>query len=187
MSRALREKDVELDFVLINERSSDNEEELRSSLLNKYGDHIRNSFLYMGKKGVNIIITPKKEESKNEIEFIREFIIRFFKTKNLNVGSIEFISDVNLISKSACAAIIRRFAPIGLEDLKIEIEKRGFVVPSDDWLSRMLDNLRKSSLVVRKKSGGYAMTLAGLRAAGTSKNSRSPDIARMLALARRPK
>jgi hypothetical protein len=178
---------IEIEFILVNEKAADNEEELRSSLLNGYGDYIRNSFLIVGKKGMNITLVPKKDEVKNEIDAIKNFIIRFFKAKELIVESIELTTEVNLITKTGCIAIIRRFAPIGLEDLKIEIEKRGFVVPSDDWLSRMLDNLRKSSLVVRKKSGGYAMTLAGLRAAGTSKNSRSPDIARMLALARRPK
>ena len=57
-------------------------------------------------------------------------------------------------------------------------------MPSEGWMAHMADSLRKSGLVVRLKSGKYALSLAGLMALGSAKNAKSPDISRLLDLAR---
>jgi hypothetical protein len=176
---------VYIDFISAKNGAVSIEEKLRFILINNHGDLIRNSFLSIDKNSANVWVVPKRDLSPFERDTVRNISIEFLKQESLTLSGFEFSGESNLISKTGCISLIRKFAPISQENLRIKIEERGFVVPSDNWLSRMLDNIRRSSFVMRKGDGTYVLTLAGLRAGGTVKTPRSPDVQRMLELGRR--
>lgn len=178
-------KGVYIDFVAVSARLSSLEEELRFVLINNVGRLVRNSFLSLDQKNANIWIVAKHNLSPAERGEVHALARDFLRQKGINLSGFEFSNEVNLITKTGCIAIIRSFAPMSQDKIRFEIEKRNFVVPSDNWLSRMLDNIRKSSFIMRKGNGDYVLTLAGLRASGTVKTSRSPDVRRMLELGKR--
>ena len=80
---------------------------------------------------------------------------------------------------------IRLLAPVSVEDLSAALVNRRFSVPSRDWVSRMLDGLRKGGFVVRRSDEKYVLTFQSLKALGSAKSRRSPDVRRFLDLARR--
>lgn len=178
-------KGVHVEFIATSARSSSFEDELRFILINNLGKFVRNSFLSLDKKVANIWVVPKQNLEDSEKQEIKSLVQKFLTQKDLKLSGFEFSNEANLITKTGCMAIIRSFSPISQERIRAEIERRGFVVPSDNWLSRMLDNIRKSSFILRKSNGDYVLTLSGLRASGTTKTAQSPDVRRMLELGRR--
>ncbi|MDH4439335.1 MAG: hypothetical protein QE284_03020 [Rhizobium sp.] len=173
-----------LEFVLTDAVQQDIEAGFRASMLHSFGNVVRNAFLTVDGKKVSAWIAPKVAIEADVIPKIEERTRTFLSNYDLELSGLEFTSDANLPGKLACLQVCRLKAPVTVTELTQALIAKGFAVPSDNWTSRMLDNLRKSGFVVRQRSGKYVVTLAGLKALGTQKNRRSPDIGRMLALAR---
>ena len=81
--------------------------------------------------------------------------------------------------------VLRHIAPADIGAIKAEAERKGKAIPSDDWLKRRMDQLRKNGLVVWVSGDKYVLSLRALKRLGSTKNRLSMDVARMLALARR--
>ncbi len=173
-----------LEFVLTDTAQQDIEAGFRASMLHSFGDFVRNAFLTVDGKKATAWIAPKVKIQADVIPRIEERTRIFLSNYEIDLARLEFTSDANLPGKLAFLQVARIKAPITVTELTQALIVKGFTVPSENWTSRMLDNLRKSGFVVRQKSGKYVVTLAGLKALGTQKNRRSPDIGRMLALAR---
>lgn len=181
---ALRERGLTVEVLLIDTLTLDIESGARASLLHAYPDAVRNVFLSVAKKGVSVWIDAKRslddEIRKSMVERLSIFLGQF----DLAVDSLTTLGEGNLPGKLALLNTIRLGAPITLDALTARLTASGFAVPSDDWLKRRLDAHRRAGDVVRLHDGSYALSVATIRVLGTSQRGRSPDISRLLALAR---
>ena len=186
ISAKLEAKDIFVEFISISPLQRDVETSIRSTIMCAFPNKIREIYLSAGNKGVAAWLIPTApiddnlyNEIKNKLELLVEKIF------SLSLTSIWLQERDSTPSKLACLRAVRKSAPATPAKVAADLRQRGFTVPSDDWMATRLDSLRKAALIIRLKSGKYALTLTGLRALGTSKNAHSPDIARMLDLARR--
>jgi hypothetical protein len=173
-----------IEFILTDIKKQDIEKGVRASLLHTFGTLLRNSFLSTNGKKAHVWVEPKKDISEIEFAKIKEKTVVTLSLYGLVLETLRLTKDDKLPSKTACIKTLRGIAPANLERIASCLREQTFTVPSTEWLARVFDSLRKTGFVVRLTSGKYALSLVGLKALGTAKNARSPDLARLLDLAR---
>jgi hypothetical protein len=184
LKELLLNQQVVVEFILTDASGQDIEAGFRASMIHSFGAYVRNAFLTIMGGEANAWISPKVSISEETLEQMEHKSRIFLDNYDLKLGRLEFTSTANLPSKFVFLQVLRSISPADPSAINLALRAKHFTVPSDNWTSRMLDNLRKGGFIVRLKSGCYALSLAGLKALGTAKNRRSPDITRMLALAR---
>lgn len=183
--KKLHEMNYSIEIILTGNDNRDAESGIRAILKKKYDDCAENCFLSIEKNSAHVWIIPKPNITKENVQDIENSIRPFLEALDLKLGRINLTTGENLPSRTALILIIRTISPAKPEDLTSILQKRGFSIPSETWLSHRLDTLRKSGFIVRLKNGSYALTALSLKILGTSRNRKSPDIARFLALARK--
>lgn len=181
----LQEQGVIVVFLLRDGVTQDLETGLRATLLHSYIEHIRNVFLSIDGSIGHVWLEQKRDLNAQIIADIGKRASDFLQLSEFDLGSIASLTDAALPSQLACMAAIRQLAPARIEDIVKLLLAKGFTIPSEHRVNQRLDTLRRSGRIVRLGSGHYALSMQSLQALGTAKNSRSPDIDRMLALARR--
>jgi len=181
----LAQEGTHVEFMLKNSYALDIEAGLRATLLHHHIDAIRNVFFSADKKGAHVWIEPKRKFTEEETVDVTRRSTVYLASLDLNLVTLRTTIDENLPTKFVCLKMIRQMSPIHIESLMAQLVAADFTVPSVDWLLRRIDSIRRSGLLVRLSNGSYVLSLEGLRSLGTTKNRRSPDIARLLALARR--
>ena len=172
-----------VDFILTDGTMRDAEAGLRATLLHSFGGSVRNSFLSTRGREAFVWVVPKRVLGDAELNEISAKAKIFLEEVGLVLRQLTTTTGENLPSRMRCLATLRQAAPATHLQLAVLLRGQGFVVPSDDWMARRLDVLRKSGQVVRMRSGRYAVSLAALKGLGTVKGPSSPDISRLLALA----
>ncbi len=175
---------ISVEFVLTDSRQLDVEAGLRATLLHSFGQLIRNVFLQLERGRAIVWIDPKVEIEERAIAAMEEKASLCLKQVGFEFLEIASTKNESLPSKLVCLRAIRLMSPVLAGDLIKKLKSDGFVVPSDEWMNRRLDALRKSGQIVRETTGRYMLTLAGLQGLGSRKDRNSPDVARMLAVAR---
>lgn len=184
-AKRLRLRDINVQFLLRYEQSEEIESGLRATILHSHIEHIRNVFVSLASTKARLWIEPKHALNAVTIREIEERSQTFLNLFDIQLTEILLTSEELLPSKLALLTSIRQLAPANATEIAEELERRGLTIPSSDWLRRKLDILRKERDIVRLESGMYALTLHSLHTLGTAKNARSPDITRLLALAKR--
>lgn len=174
-----------IEFLLRDDHSQDIEAGLRATLLHAFANQIRNVFLSSSGSTAHVWLEPKKSLDDQTYSDIKRKVSQYLQGFEIKTGSIGTTTDADLPGGMACLRALRQIAPAPVYDLKAELENRGFTVPSTDWLKRKLEILRKANKVVWIADGQYALSLDSIRSLGTSKDAKSPDVLRMLSLARR--
>ena len=182
---SLTGQDVE--FILVNALSRDLESAVRATMLHTFGSFVRNAFLSIDAAGAHVWLVPKKLIEPDVRQKIHEKLSVLIAGFDLAFGTLQLTNDENTPSKYACLTTLRTIAPADAASLQTALQSRGFSVPSTTWIVHRLDALRKAHQVIRMKNGNYAVSLETIRALGTKKNRKSPDISRLLALARQPR
>lgn len=184
------ERGVVLDFIISDELANNIEAGLRATLLINHSDFIRNVFLSLDSREARVWIDPKPnaQEHLTEIDSTARLYLRGFKLKLL---STSLTINENLPTAFVILKALRICAPASLNELSDKIKSKNLAIPSDDWLKRKLDGLRKKELVVWLKGEldqphSYALSLKALKALGTEKKRSSADIVRLLAIAKVP-
>jgi hypothetical protein len=175
---------INVEFILTDATKRSIEDGLRASMLHSFPETIRNSFLTISGAETRVWLVPKAAINDDLLKEINQKIGIYLAVFDIEDFSIELTSAANLPSRIVCLAVIRNNSPTNLENIIEILRRRHFTIPSEDWMSRMLDVLRRNGMIIRSKGGMYSLSLAGLKALGTSKGRRSPDITRILALAR---
>lgn len=183
VKRQMEAYGVAVDFVLLDARQRDAESGLRATVLHSFGEYIRNIFLSTANTDAIMWLDAKRGLDSEIKEAVSEKARVFLTEVGFDLKSVETTNGGNLPSRTACLRVVRASAPVSIATLDAQLRDRGFTVPSTDWLTRRLDSMRRAGLVVRLQTGEYVLSLASIRAMGTSKNRRSPDIERLLALA----
>ncbi|WP_336684309.1 hypothetical protein [Stenotrophomonas maltophilia] len=182
--QSLAALDTPVDFILVDGATRDAEAGLRATLLHSCGSFLRNSFLAVDGVSAVVWVVPKRVLTDEELTQVSDKASVFLESVGITLRHLASTSGENLPSKTKCLAALRQIAPATVASLADSLRYQNFVVPSHDWMSRRLDALRKSGMVVRLRTGGYVLSLQALRALGTIKGRGSPDVARLLALAR---
>lgn len=180
----LKDLGIRLEFILTNEDFKEIESQVRANLLHRFGQYIRNSFLSTtdGRSVLWLDVKVGLEEAVRSQ--IREHAVKLLDLYGVKLSDIALTKEENTPGKLVILSAVRRKSPIKLSSLSAYLAGQGFSVPSDDWLSRRLDNLRRTGFVVRQQSEAYSLTSHAITTLGTSRTRRSPDIARILALGR---
>jgi hypothetical protein len=177
--------DIHLSFVSIEDGIKNTQETFKSILFQFFSQEVRNGFLESESNGIIFWVEPKKILLQKEIEAIDSKIQEICIALGLKLNVVKFTSSENLPTPTACLSIIKRKAPLTLGELNTELKLQKLFVPSDAWLSKIVDKLRKSQRILWRKDGTYVLTLNGLSALGSSKNQKSSDVIRALDLPRR--
>ena len=184
--RCLTEKGITIEFLLTDNQHQDIEAGLRATVLHAFGNDIRNAFMSVVKNEAQVWLEPKRTLDKKMSDAIHKKLKTYLKEFfGIELGSLVMTSDANLPSNLAVLRAVRYLAPVDRPCLLRELVNRGFTVPSMDWLRRRLDAMRRKDQIVRLEGDRYAVSLKNIRSLGTVKGRESPDIARLLALAKR--
>ena len=172
----------QLQIVLVNHENEDINASIKSLLIRKYPDDIRNVFSQVTKKEASVWVEPKAVTSLEKSQEFSQAVSNLLKQFGINLVNFVNTNELNLPSETICLNILRRKAPVSLTALIAELRNKNFDVPNEDWISRILDKWRKKKLLIRKSDGDYVMTIAGLEALGSGTDRHSPDIKRALEL-----
>jgi hypothetical protein len=182
---ALAEVALQAEFLLINRASEQMEEGLRSSLIGSFPNLVRTSYLSVAGGVAHVWVEKKKELSKNDIQAMTDHILRYANLFRIERAELKVTSDFDVATPTEVLRAVRKLAPATCEEVCGELETKGYAVPSLQWVNHRFDLLRKNELIVRMNNRTYALTSKALHQLGTIKDGRSPDIGRLLALARR--
>lgn len=184
------EREVEEQFgaitvILVRRGDEDISSSIKSMLIRRYPDKIRNVFSSVKCDWVSVWVDPKSPTTKEKSDEMMQAVSGL--VQHFELALVDFVntSEVNLPSETTCIGVIRKKAPVAIPEILAELTTRGFEVPGEEWLSRVLDRWRKKNLIHRKANGEFVMTVRGLNALGSAKNRRSPDVGRALDMARR--
>lgn len=180
----LAAKGRRVEFLLHDASGLDLEVGLRATLLYAFPNDLRNVFLSADGSKARVWVEPKHALNDEEVKVIEKKAGDFLEVLGIQLHSLVATGDENLPSNFACLRVLRQVAPASFDELKLELAK-GFTIPSDDWLKRRLDSLRRAGKVVWIADGFYACSLDALRGLGSARGRHSPDVRRLLALARR--
>ena len=187
IAESLEKRSLQVAFVLVENEQEDLQASIKTMLFRFFPGIVRNAFASFDRKGATIWVEPKKILTREEEEAVAAKTKEFLQFLKVRFDAVRITSSENVPTRTACLNTIRLNSPVKLKEIRAALNKRGFHVPSDDWLSHMLDKLRKDGLVFRRKGkdGQFMLTLSGLEALGTAKNARSPDVLRALDIAKR--
>lgn len=184
------ERNIVLDFIISDEIANNIEAGLRATLLVNHQEIVRNAFLSLNSRSASVWIDPKPN-AQEHLKKLEETARNFLQGFNLNLDSIALTINENLPTALTILKTLRTCAPSSANDLAVRLGVN-FTVPSEDWLRRKLDGLRKKELVVWLKAQtadqphSYALSLKALKALGTERKGSSADITRLLAIVRTP-
>lgn len=184
ISAEAADNEIKIHFVLVQGETEQLDRSLKTVLFGKYPNDIRNSFVALEGKDVDLWIEPKRTLSDELCRELKGTIVQFVELLSLNLRSLKVTHDANIPTPTAIMRVLRTISPASLEAIGSALKEKGFVVPNEVWLSHTLDRLRKAGRLVRKSNQEYILSYKGLTVLGTTKGRRSPDIERALALAR---
>lgn len=175
---------ITIEFIKISEDLEFIINALRMQMINLHGNEISNIIISTSKKMAFVWIVPRVAavalEKLSELEKTSRSLLRAF---GLQLGGVYLVHTASVPGHLACLNVVRFSSPADLEKISISLRKKGFIVPTDEWLNGKLDLLRKGEFIVRFKDGKYALTLNGLTLLGSGRGRGSPDLSRVLALA----
>lgn len=181
---SLLQHEYAIDFILIDEESRQIEESLRASLLSSFPNDVRNSYFSSDEGHPQAWIEFKTQPNAETTRRVEEHLRKFADLFSLPSLSMRSLGEADTATKIEILSAIRQLAPVDLPSLVRKLTAQDLNVPSIDWANRRLDALRKSHLVLRRHDGTYVLSRKALELLGTRKHRRSPDISRLLALAR---
>jgi hypothetical protein len=130
---------------------------------------------------VNDVLIAKHFE-----EIALDKVREFFKSYDLTVDGcyINELAD-GVPTLFQIIRLIYTYAPMELVRLDEELKREQIPPPSLNWLKRQLDHLVRENIVVWQRPGNYSPTAAALALLPKRQGASSPDVKRVLALARR--
>lgn len=115
---------------------------------------------------------------------IEEKIIKYFDILEIKSFIIEIIKDSkNPPTLLATLRSAKKLAPFFVGEIVKELELRGFDLPSEKWMDKQLDLIRKKGFIFRRKDGRYTLTYQGILVTPHAGNRNSSDVERVLYLA----
>lgn len=184
----LLEQGLEVEFVLTDPLTVDIEGGLRAALASAYGESVESVAIALHAREATVWVELADAVATQVfVDAVEAKVRLYFASFGISELIIQVASRANLPSVSVCLRVIRQLAPVGSEALLAKLVVAGFEIPSEEWLVHRLDAMRRSGRIVRRRDGNYVLTADALQRLGTNKLRTSPDVTRLLALARRPR
>ncbi|MBU2549144.1 MAG: hypothetical protein KKB20_12065 [Proteobacteria bacterium] len=183
--------DIEVEYVIYREK---NQEQIDAGLLallaERFGKIIKDCLTsFKGSNSVDVWIdlSIKMEQSnRGLIDNIRGVISDYLNLFGISLRSLHGISqDQDVPSQIVILKVIKIISPAQQIDINNYLQGINYYIPSELWLSRKLDVLRKKMLILRQKDKSYVLTEEGVRFVPRTASSNSSDIKRALALGRK--
>lgn len=184
-SKALEAKGFYVNYILLEGDDEAVEASVKVALEKRFPEEINNVFVNDKRTGFEVWVEPRKQLDESRYSEIENVISELLDLMNISKSRIFFTSTATLPTPTACLTAIRLLAPATLDAIIGNLNKRGLSVPSEQWMKRMLDRLRRSGRITRLTNGTYVLTLNSLAILGSGKGRHSPDVKRALELARR--
>lgn len=186
LSENFEKRNLHVAFIIVGDEGENVQATVKTILFRFFPDIVRNTFVASEDKGgVTVWVEPKKILTSKEEDTITSKTKDILQVLGIRLDAVKITSSENLPTRTACLNSIRLKSPLTQEELQMALIERNFHIPNEDWLSRMLDKLRRAGFILRRENGQFVLTLSGLRSLGSAKNGRSPDISRALDIARR--
>jgi hypothetical protein len=180
----LRDRGISAEYHLVDETGRVIDEGLRESLIERFPDLISKAVVSIEGGSIQVWIDTTREIDVEQASTIKEHVRKYAELFNVRSFKVDVANEANLPSNLELISLIRRLSPVDCYRLQRELLARQFEVLSPTWINHKLDTMRKAGLVVRMPNRTYALTTEALQRLGTAKGRNSPDVARLLFLAR---
>ena len=184
IQRDLRGRGIVAEYHLVDETGRVIDEGLRESLIERFPDLISKAVVSNERGSIQVWIDTTREVDVEQASSIKQHVQKYVELFNVRSFKVDVANEANLPSNLELLSLIRRLAPVDCHQLQRDLLAREFKAPSLTWINHKLDALRKAGLVVRMDNRTYAVTAEALQRLGTAKGRNSPDVARLLFLAR---
>lgn len=184
LKKTLYEEGIIVNFLVIHESKLDVEIGIRASLTASFPDYVRNAFLSNMEEAATVWIDQKISLSKEQSNAIETHVLKIVDLYGIKEATVGWLREGHVATKFELLGSIRQLAPVNCAALMEYLKARHFDVPSEDWINRKFDLLRKEGFLIRRADRRYVLTIHALKSLGTQKNRNSPDLRRLLALAR---
>ncbi len=154
--------DIRMSLIVVGGERDDLDGSLKTMLSGKFPDVVRNSFAAFVGNRADVWIEPKQDLTADQRTAIERSIVDFLDFLSLSLGSVTITRFANIPTPTAILRTLRTTAPCSAGTIMAALTQKEFVVPNEVWMNHVLDKLRKSGAVARKKNGHYMLTLKGL-------------------------
>lgn len=186
ISKQLEIKGLTISYILIDGEENDILATIKTALDYRFSEYLNNVFVNSTSDNVVVWIEPKRNITMQKQEEISEAAKDLLNAMNVIRFEIQYTNGASLATPTAVLSAIRLNAPASKEAITAHLRRRKLEVPSEEWMDRMLDRIRKSGRILRiSETQEFALTLRGLTSLGSRKDRHSPDVLRALALAKR--
>jgi len=169
LSESFAKQNIQLSFILVENGREDIQGTIKTTLFRFFPDIVRNAFISPEDQGVTVWVEPKKTLTREEEEAVASKVNDVLQVLEIQLDAVRITSSENLPTRTACLNVIRLKSPLTQEELQVALVGRGFHIPNEEWLSKMLDKVRRTGFVSRRKNGQFMLTLSGLRSLGSEK------------------
>lgn len=179
----LRDRQIRVHLSFASVRDNPFEVAIRESVASRFGEAIYDISISTSPSGSAVSITHYESDrvsSEDIRNHVREMAALF------GIDSIRLSISERALKPSVTEflQLARVSAPATCEGLQDLIQQRGYPRPDLEWINHQFDLYRKKGFLVRRDDRSYVLTLAGLLALGSGKGRYSPDVRRVLDLAR---
>lgn len=180
----LADKGIEATVALLDEKASDLNRAVAALLAEKFSASVQSSVVSLGRGEGLISINLSDGVGDAEIAEVEQAVRDFLKLLGITTLNFIFSTPLPTATVTAFIGMLRKHAPVSLDELRQELVEAGFEQPTKAWMKRTLDRWRKKGVLFRRSDERFVLTLAGLNQFGTKRSRTSPDVTRALAAAR---
>lgn len=174
-----------IDSIIQSERSSAVQSGIESIINEEISSNNYDlSLIFQSAGEIFVFLKFKNSIDLEKLSKIEENLKKYFEILKIKNFNIDITKESN--NPPTLAAILRsakKISPFSSEEIIKELKRRSFDLPSEKWIDRQLDIIRKKGLVIRRQDGKYALTYKGILVTPITKNRNSSDVERVLYLA----
>lgn len=182
--RKLATKGTDLSVSRIDDKSVLVGDAVDALLRKSFEGSVERSVLSLRESECNVYIGLAGTADSDLTSSIEKAVAELLELHGLKKTNFVFTVELPSITVTGLTSILRKHAPINVQELCDLASEAGFEEPALDWMNKTLDLWRKRGLVFRRADERFILTLKGLNLLGTLRNRRSPDVVRALAVAR---
>lgn len=182
--KRLVDRGVAVNVAILDEKASDLDKAVAALLATKFPDSVQSSVVSLENNEGLISINLSDGVEDPDITAMEQAVTEFLGLHGFAMLSFIFSTPRPTATVTAFIGMLRKHAPVSLEELGQRLVDAGFEQPTDAWMNRAFDRWRKKGVLFRRPDGRFILTSAGLKQVGTKRGRTSPDVTRALAAAR---
>ncbi len=178
------DRGVVVNVALLDEKASDLDKAVAALLAAEFPASIQSSVVSLENSEGLISINLSEGVEDSDITAMEQAVTEFLGLHGIVKLNFIFSTPRPTATVTAFISMLRKHAPVSLEELGQRLVDGGFEQPTEAWMNRAFDRWRKKGVLFRRPDGRFILTSAGLKQVGTKRGRTSPDVTRALAAAR---